>query len=688
MSEEIRDAVFEIGTAEIPAAYIPGAMEQMGTILEEHLQGAALEVGDVTVWATPRRLVAYLTAVPPRGAETSEEVRGPSEAVAFSGCEPTKAAEGFARSQGVDVADLVVRDDEKGRYVYAQKTDPGRDAAEILAEVFPAVVASLHFPRTMRWGTGEHSFVRPIRWIVALLGDDVIRLTVAGIESGRISSGPRFSPGHAAIARAEDFVATVEGTGIVLDPAKRCRIIAESGRALVEEIGAEPVMPKGLLREVCHLVENPVVLVGNIPEEFMEVPRVVVETAMMQHLRFFPVASPGGELIPRFLSVINGTESMIPTIQPGNELVLNSRLADARFFWQEDAKRSLEDYATELDSVVFHEGLGSLADRTRRMGRLVEDLVGAGFLNAEERGQLLRAVALAKADLVTLMVNEFPDLQGLMGEEYARLWGEPEEVCRAIGEQYLPAGSGDDLPESRLGRWLALIDKIDHLVGGFRESLVGSGSEDPYGMRRTATGIVRILGQMDAVALGDVLLPALRVHDCAGDAALQAEIREYLTRRLARILRDSGFRPEVVSAVLAREWDLVPDVWQRADAVSEFLRRPESEDLLVAWRRCRNLAAEAEPIEVLDPGAFETEEERQLVRSLLEFESEASPLLEAGEYGEFFRRAIELRRPVDEFLDSVMVMVADERVRSARLGLLARIDRLLSVPAEWSEIPG
>ncbi len=456
MGEQVRDAVFEIGTAEIPAAYMPDAMEQMRAILEESLREAALDVEDVTIWATPRRLVAYLRSVPPRGRETSEEVRGPSESVAFTDGEPTRAAQGFARSQGVNVEELVVRDDEKGRYVYAQKTDPGRDSGEILSETFSGVPNSLNFPRTMRWGSGEHSFVRPIRWIVALLGDNIIPLEVAGIESDRMTGGPRFCPTLIEIARAESYPAALEDAGIVLDPAMRRQSIVESGRALAEEIGAEPVMPEELLEEVSHLVERPAVLMGSIPEEFMEVPRVVVETAMMQHLRFFPVEDSEGRLVPSFLSVINGTEDMIPTVRPGNELVLNSRLADARFFWEEDAKRSLEDYATELDSVVFHEGLGSLADRTHRMSRMAEAFAEAGFLEEEERGQLLRSVALAKADLVTLMVNEFPDLQGLMGEEYARLWGEPEPVCRAIGEQYLPAGSGDDLPGTRQVRHITL----------------------------------------------------------------------------------------------------------------------------------------------------------------------------------------------------------------------------------------
>ncbi len=686
--ETTRDAVLEIGTAELPASYIPGAVDDLRSAIHEELEAAGLPHRDPTVWATPRRLVVYIPGVPPRGEETVEEVRGPSESVAFQDGQPTRAAEGFARSQGVTVEDLVVRQDEKAAYVYALKRDPGGVATEILADAFSAAANSINFPRTMRWGTGEHAFARPVRWLAALWGDQVVPVELAGIRSGRRSLGPRYRPADIEVASAEQYTAAVEGTGVVLDPEVRSRMIVDACGRLTDGIGGTPVIAPELLREVSFLVEYPSVLLGSIPEDFLEVPRIVIETAMTSHLRFFPVEDESGGLAPYFLSVINGTEDMVPHVRPGNELVLNSRLADARFFWEEDKRRTPEDCARELGSVVFHEGLGSLADRTDRMFKMATAMVEAGLVPSEDADQLLRAVTLAKADLVTLMVSEFPDLQGRMGGEYARVWGEPESVCRALAEQYLPPGGAGELPETSVGMWLSLIDKVDHLVGGFRASLVGTGSEDPYGMRRAATAIARILGTLEEVKLHDVLTPALDAHGAGEDAGLRETILDFLTRRLARMMTDEGYAPEVVSGVLARGPERVPDAWERVRQVSEFLNRPEAEDMLVAWRRCHNLGAGGEALETLDPEEFPSREGRELAAALESLESTASDSLPRGDYLGFFSAAASIRGPVDAFLDAVMVMVPDEELKALRLGLLARIDELISAPMDWGELPG
>ncbi len=688
MSTDRKMAVLEVGTSEIPAGYIPRAKEQLYSLVREGLEASGLACGDPVVLATPRRLVVFIGDIPPRGEESVEEVRGPSAEVAFRDGEPTKAAEGFARSQGVSVEDLVLRDEEKGSYAYALKRDPGGPAMDILAGLFTEAVSGINFPRTMRWGEGKHSFARPIRWVLALLGEDVIPVELAGVMADRESFGPRYNPRTVSVPRAADYRALVEETGIVLDERDRLDAIEDACRKIAGSVNCSPVLDPGLLEEVSYLVEYPTVLLGDIPDEFMQVPRIVIETAMTSHLRFFPVEDESGDLAPKFLSVINGTETMITTVRPGNELVLNSRLADARFFWEEDRRRDLAEYARELDTVVFHEGLGSLADRTARMGEIVQALSRSGHLDDDTAVHLARAVRLAKADLLTLMVGEFPDLQGRIGEEYARYSGEPEPVCRALGEQYLPAGSRGAMPETDVGTWLALVDKVDHLVGGFRASLVGTGSEDPYGMRRAATGILRILHSMGDIGLSSVIGPATGAHGAGDDANLHSDLLEYLTRRLARMMADEGFAPEVISGVLDRRWDIVSDVWDRALQVSDFLGEPEAEDMLTAWRRCRNLGQKGTPLEEIVPEEFESAEGVALARAFLEFEGEAEALLASADYTGFFRRASRLRKPVDDFLDSVMVMVPDEELKERRLGLLARIDELISKPMEWGELPG
>ncbi len=689
MSDARRNAVLEVGTSEIPASYLPDAIQQLDQFFVDACDAAGLSVEDIRVWATPRRLVGYFEQVSGRGLERVEEVRGPSESVAFSDAgEPTKAAAGFARSQGVKVDDLEVREDEKGRYVYAVVRHPGQPAEQILSDVFTRAMREIRFPRTMRWGVGEHAFARPVRWVLALFGEDVVSVDVAGISSARYSYGPRFAATHLQVMRAEDYPDLVQDAGVILDHAvRRQRIITDCERVAASE-GLQPLLDDDLLNEVNFLVEHPSVLMGVIPDAFMDVPRVVIETAMMSHLRFFPVEDGEGTLAPRFLSVINGTRDMRERVRPGNELVLNSRLADARFFWEEDLKRSLDDYAAELGTVVFHEALGSLADRTERMRQMADCIVQRGFIPVAEAAHLQRAVQLSKADLVTLMVGEFPDLQGRMGEEYARVAGEPEAICRAIGEQYLPAGSGDEPPATTLGRWLALIDKMDHLVGAFRTGLVGSGSEDPYGVRRTATGILRILEGMSNVCVSDLLRPALGAHGVEEAEALRANIREFLGRRLARLLWDAGFQLELVNGILRAGWDDVSEVWSRANQLDRFLGTPAAEDALVVWRRCRNLGSQGTPLEEVDPDGFPSEEGKALALRLVEFEQQTTGLLDQAEYLEFLERAAELRPPVDAFLDSVMVMVDDEGVRANRLGLLARIDALLSSFMEWSELPG
>jgi len=692
-SDELRTAVMELGCAEIPAAYLPQMMRDLRRELERGLSDASLTVGELRVLSTPRRLVALIDEVPARGSEKTEEVRGPSVDVAYDEEDvPTRAAEGFARGQGVDVQDLITRSEEKGDYVYAVHRRPGRAAQEALAEVMRQALGELSPPRTMRWGEGKFAFARPVRWLMALWGDRVIPVEFAGAEAGRRTYGPRFRPESTEVRRAEDYLETLAGIRVVVDQRGRRERIVAACRELAAEVSGKPVLDDSLLDEVTYLVEHPAVVRGDIPSEFMDVPRVVVITAMQSHLRFFPVQDSAGRMLPYFLSVINGTGRMGQSVLQGNELVLHARLADARFFWEEDARVSLSRHAEQLDDVILHQELGTYADKVHRLRLLVRNVAATRMDDPDGARLLDRAAELCKADLVTQMVTEFPSLQGLMGEEYARVDGEDELVCRAIGEHYLPAGPHDQLPETEAGLWLSLLDKVDDLTGGFLASLGTSGSEDPYGLRRAAAGMLRILGRLDGVSLRTLLEKSADAHGApTGDARrdILQEVTQFLRRRLERMMRGEGYSQHLTEGILSAGFDDVGDVWIRSEAVAEFLRdSSRAEDFLVAWRRCHNLADRGEADLDLDTDQLTAPEARKLCRQFLRVKPRGEELLRCGRYREFMCLMSELRGPVDAVMDSVMIMASDPEVRKRRLALLTQIDELLSRPMDWSRLPG
>lgn len=688
---ETRNALLEVGCAEIPAAYIPPALEQMESLACELMDSLRMPYQEVATRATPRRLVLEIRGVPSRGEDTVEEARGPSLKVAFDeDGNPTAAAEGFARGQGISVEDLEKREEDRGTYVYAVHRRPGRSAVDALSEMMVEVLQRLKFPRTMRWGCGEFAFARPVQWLVALWGDEVIPLEFAGVRAGRTSQGPRFSPADIQVTDADGHSRALEDAGIIIDGQERRRMIAEKCVEAAASVGGQAVMEDGLLGEITYLVEHPEVVVGSIPSEYLEVPRPVLVTAMQAHLRFLPVEDEDGQLMPHFLSVINGTRVMKPKVLEGNELVLNSRLADARFFWDEDRKLPLEAYGEKLAEVVLHEELGSLGDKVNRLTELLRHLGCAGLLDGREEEAVERAVRLCKADLVTLMVQEFPSLQGRMGEQYARVSGEDDEVCRAIGGHYLPASPTDPLPPTNPGRWLSLMDRVDHLVGAFYVSLGATGSEDPYGLRRSANGVLRLAARLPRIRLRELLTWSARTY-CMPDAdetRVVSDIAGFFQQRLLRMLMDSGYAREVAEGVLERGIDDVWDVWLRAEAVSSFLETETAEDLLIAWRRCHNLSREFQGKACFDPQEISSPEVRRLHDEFTARKEEGDELLAGRAYLEFMSCLSELRPAVDDMLDSVTVMVSDEVVRERRLGLLRQVAEYLSRPMDWSRLPG
>ncbi len=693
MSEQTNgsDVVLEVGCAELPAAFLPDAVAQMTRLAQQHMAVVGLPHRGIRGMGTPRRLVLYMEEVTDETEGMVEEVRGPSENIAFDeDGRPTAAAEGFARSQGMAVEDLQIRTEEKGRYVWAVKRQPGQGAEDALGEVISGVLQEISFPQTMRWGDGSHRFARPVRWILALRGPDVIDVEFAGCASDRYTRGPRFAPECIRVQRASEYMSDLADAGVVVEPERRREIIVRQCAQAAASVGGTAVIPPDLLKEVIYLVEHPQVGVGCIPPEFMNAPRVVVSTAMQTHLRFFPIEqAETDELAPYFLSVINGRKSMLEKVVQGNELVLNARLADAQFFWQEDSRRPLSVYAEELCGVVVGDKMGTLADKAKRLAEILQGLCDDGYIPHDLAGALRRAAHLCKADRVTQMVREFPGLQGRMGEEYARNDGEDEAVCRAIGEHYLPQGPQDPLPETPEGRWLSLVDKADSLVGAFSAGLQVSGSEDPYGLRRAANGILRLMADKSEVTISELF------ERCAGaykvgatqQGKLSGQIEDFMARRMRSLLADAGYEHDLIEAVLARGADDIADLWRRIRAADDFLREPESEDLLTAWRRCFNLGQHIEQVTV-EPGSFSACAAEGLCSELELLRQEGDRLLQEGRYREFFSRAAAIRPAVDRFLDEVVVMVDDEEARKRRLQLLHSVAEYLSAVADWSHLPG
>ncbi|MFO7172741.1 MAG: glycine--tRNA ligase subunit beta [Bacillota bacterium] len=695
-----RDLLLEIGVEELPARFCGPALAQLKEKAEAALAAARLDHGPVETFGTPRRLVLLVRDLALRQRDQEVVVRGPSRRAAFDAeGRPTRAAEGFARSQGVPVESLVVRTDEKGgEYVYAVKHEAGQPAAEVLPALLERLITSLEFPKSMRWGTGEIRFARPIRWILALLGDEVIPFTVAGLESGRTTRGHRtLGPAEPIpVDDVHDYFVKVARAGVMVDQEQRRRTIWHQVSQVARELGGWVPRDEALLDEITWLVEQPLAFHGNFDPAFLEVPQEVLVTSMREHQRYFPVYDrEDGRLLPYFIAVRNGGEEHLETVRRGNERVLRARLADARFFFEEDRKRPLESRLKDLKQIVFQEKLGSLYDKVQRLRALARQIGEALGFGEADLARCDRVATLAKCDLTTHVVYEFPELQGVMGREYARLEGEDPEVTAGIFEHYLPRFAGDRLPGTAPGTVVALADKLDTLAGFFLLGLIPTGSQDPYALRRAALGVTAIVTEGELrLSLSWLLDAALAGY---GDAftpeersRAKAALLDFFRVRLEGLLREQGHRPDVVDAVLAAGMDDMVDLLRRAEALTRSLQEPEFAAVTTAFKRVANLAvkaaehgaAEAE----VDPSLFAEEPERELWQTFGDLREAAEAALAAGDYLGFYRLAVRLKAPVDAFLDRVLVMAEDPALRRNRLAMLRAIGRLLTRPADLGRL--
>lgn len=680
--------LFEIGVEEVPAALVSRALDYLARASKERLEAERLAPGEVATFGTPRRLALWVEGIPDRQPDLSERVVGPPARAAFKDGKPTKAAEGFARKNGVTTDDLEVTEVEgkKGEYVVCTRQEAGRPAADVLPAVLEHLISSIPWPKSMRWDSREETFVRPMHWIVALLGGELVPVSYAGIESGRATRGHRFLA-PAAIDLSGDktqYVEALREASVVVDPVERRAAIVRELAGL-EADGATMRPDDELIDEVTNLVELPVGVLGSFSESFMEVPDEVIVSAMRSHQRYFAYEKDGA-LVNKFATIANTRVEDPAAVRSGNERVLAARLADAQFFFREDRKVGLDDWAQKLDSVVFQSKLGSIGDKARRVAGLAANLAEAGL--SVDAGTVERAAAVCKADLVTSMVYEFPDLQGVMGAHYARLQGEPAAVCDAIVEHYAPRGAGDELPQSPAGAALAIADRLDTIVGCWAAGLAPTGSADAYGLRRAALGVIAILldrgwrvGLDRLIAdAKDQLADTIEVSDQA-----VADIAEFIRVRLRGVLAE-GLPGDCVDAALAAGYDDLPAAAARARAVAALRQRDDFEPLATAFKRVANMLKGQKSDGTPAPDKFIEKAEKDLWTSFSAVRGDVDQYLASDDYDAALTRLAELKAPVDTFFTDVMVIHDDKAVRANRLALLGTINQTFTRIADFRQL--
>lgn len=689
-----RDFLFELGTEELPPKSLFTLAKSLADGVAKGLVAAAVTHGEIEWFATPRRLAVRVHGVADRQPDQEIKRQGPAVAHAFDAAgQPTKAAAGFAASCGVGVEALQQVDGPKGRVLMFVGTKKGEPTAALLPGIVKAALDALPIAKRMRWGAGEQEFVRPVHWAVMLFGTVVVDCEILGVRTGKHSRGHRFhAPAPLPIASPAKYPEALQKAHVVANVAKRRELIRSGAMALAKASGGHAVIEDALLDEVTALVEWPVPLLGHFDERYLQLPQEVPIATMQDHQRYFPVRDSQGKLRNEFIAVANLQSRAPDKVRDGNERVVRPRLADAAFFWDSDRRERLEARRPMLKSVTFQAKLGSLYDKAERVGRLAARIAESLGADATLAG---RAAELSKCDLLTLMVGEFPELQGLMGKYYAQHDGEPADVCAALEEQYWPRFAGDRVAETRSGIALALADKLDTLAGIFAIGQKPTGTRDPFGLRRAALGVLRtILERQLDLDLRQLIETAVAAQPVEKKPEVVDEVWTFIMERLrASYLEgenDRSVTTEMFDAVLASRTQSVLDVDVRLRALARFLKMPEAESLAAANKRIVNILrkAPADLTGAVDTSRLQDGAERQLFEHVLSMERAVNPLFARRDYAQALTQLASLRDDVDRFFDSVMVMAEDAEVRANRLGLLLRLRGLFLQFADLSRLPG
>lgn len=680
-----KDLLFEIGAEEIPAGFMPNILDQLKTLAETKLNDAHLPFESIATYGTPRRLALIVKGLADTSAEISERHKGPSASIAYDADgNATKAAIGFARGKGLDVADLVVEDG----YIYAETKTAGVPAKDIVTDMLPQLITGLNFPKSMHWGNLDAKFVRPVRWLVALLDEEVIPVEFATVKSGNVTRGHRFlGADEITIKNAASYVDILKENFVMVDQDARRELISKQLHDIAASKNASIVWDDDLLEEINYLVEWPTALCGGFEESYLALPDAAIITPMKDHQRYFPLVDQEGKLLPMFLTVRNGSDYSIEVVQAGNERVLRARLDDAKFFFNEDRKKPLIDRQDGLTKIVFQEGLGNLADKTERLLKL-------GLVFGEECGLhedaavvLERATELAKTDLTTGMVTEFTELQGVMGKEYALLDGESPEVAEAIFEQYLPRFAGDVLPQTEAGKVLSIIDKVDNIVATFSRGLIPTGSQDPYALRRQTIGILNILLNSEwNISLRPIIMESMNLLNVPADKQdeLLGQVEEFITLRLKNIFLDREVPHHVIDLLLSNNELSVADAEGLVKALLAN-RIDENVELVQAFTRMYNLVKDVTYTGV-DESLLKEDAERALYEMATKASEASIDAWDKNDYDAVVAVPATLVPAINTFFEDVMVMDKDEAIKANRLQLVRLAYSVMAIIGDISAL--
>ena len=680
---------FELGTEEIPAGFIPRALDDIKRILSDELTAARINYGAIRSFATPRRLAVSIADVATEQQRQKLELTGPPTRIAFDADgNPTKAAEGFARTNGVSVAELSTIETPKGEYLFLSKVVEGGKSIDQLTEILPRMIGKIPSKKSMRWKDLDIRFVRPIHWIVATFDGEIIPFTFGDLHSGNLSRGHRFmAPEEFTVSGAADYITKAEQHYVIPQLEKRRKLIDEQLEVISKQLGGRINPDPELLDEVCFLVETPQALAGTIEAQFLQLPPELLITSMREHQRYFTLVDEQGKLLPYFITIANTLTKDPAVVVAGNERVLKARLADAMFFWQEDQKNKLETRLESLKKVVYQAKLGTSFEKVERFTHLAVEL--AQQFSPQVAELTKRAATLAKCDLETGMVSEFPELQGVMGREYALLEGEDPRVAKAIYEHYLPIQAGGELPSDDIGAFISLADKIDTICGCFSVGLIPTGTADPYALRRSAIGVLAII--MDrgySISIPDLVSKSVQLLEAKRQRAAEeivADVVEFIRLRLVNLLTAQSYPVDVVDAVLSASFVEPLDAVERIKALSEMKKMDDFEPLAVAFKRVGNIIKGGLEQSV-NPDLLQGESEKDLFDQLQKVQEKVAEYVSDRHYTQALEAIAGLRQPVDRFFDSVMVMVEDELIKNNRLALLTGIAGLFKGIADFRRI--
>jgi len=686
----MKELLLEIGTEEIPAGFVPQALSDLKELVEKEFEANRIDFKEIQTLGTPRRIVLQIESVSEK--QRDEEIRktGPSKATAFDASgQPTKAAIGFAKGQSVSVESLEVVQTEKGEYLCAIKREPGKATLEILPALLQKIILSISFQKSMRWAEGSIRFARPIHWIVGLFGGEVIPFEMGEVQSGNITYGHRFMrPDPIVVKDFKTYLQKMSEAFVVVDPADRRKRIEEGMIREGARVSGKVLKDEDLVNEVNFLVEYPLPLCGSFDEKFLRLPQEVVIHSMKEHQRYFPLMDDHGKLLPHFIFISNIVPKDEKVVVKGNERVLKARLSDAAFFFEDDLKIPLEKRVEELKKVIFQAKLGTSYEKMMRFKNLASFI--SERIKPELRWAVERAALLCKADLVTGMVGEFPKLQGSVGREYARLSGEKPEVYEAIYEHYLPGFSGDRLPSSPVGDIVSIADKVDTIVGCFGVGLLPTGTADPFGLRRQALGIIRIILEKEyPLSLVELIEESGRQLKDKMERPfpeVKTEVLDFFRIRYQNFLLDKGYPFDVVDSVISVSFDQLLDVQHRIDALREAKEWKDFESIVIGFKRAMNILKGAPSRRDLMPSLFSEAVEKNLYQAFLKAKGNIDQHLEKRDYHSALIEMTRMKGPIDEFFDGVMVMVEEEAIRNNRLALLDDIGKLFLRFADFSKL--